>query len=215
MLESNGEFIKLFEERVAEFCGAKYGVAVDSGTSALFLCFKERTPRVPEMPDGYFIPCPKHTYMSVPMAIINSGNIPVFVDQEWGGHYCFHPYGIVDMCGQFYKDMYLEHKGKLACLSFQKKKILPIGKGGMILTDDEQLAKKLRRMAFDGRDYMLGANEDNGIIIGYHMNMTPDDAAKGLLEFNALMNRQWVGYSNFSSDYRDLTEMECFKEYVE
>jgi dTDP-4-amino-4,6-dideoxygalactose transaminase len=33
----DGNFVKKFEEEFAEFCGAKYCIAVNNGTSALFL----------------------------------------------------------------------------------------------------------------------------------------------------------------------------------
>jgi hypothetical protein len=83
----------------------------------------------------------------------------------------------------------------------------------MILTDNEDAAITLRRMAFDGRDYMLGANEDEDIILGYHMNMTPEDAVKGLLLFNG-MNESSYGIGGDSMNYRDLTKMECFNGYT-
>ena len=145
------------------------------------------------------------------MAIINAGCTPVFRDYEWDGCYTMTPTNIVDACQQFYPDMY-KTSGMFQILSFQAKKTLGIGKGGMILTDSLESAKTLRRMAFDGRDYMKGANQDKGIILGYHMNMTPEDAATGILKFNSL-NKQIFGNSGGSSVYRDLRQMECFNEY--
>lgn len=204
MLENNGEFIKQFEQTVADFAGARYGVAVDSGSNAIFLCLKYL---------GYegAVEIPAHTYMSVPMAIINAGCTPVFRDVEWEGSYMMKPTNIIDSCQQFYPDMY-KTSGMFQVLSFQAKKTLGIGKGGMILTDSEEASQTLRRMAFDGRDYMLSANDDKKVILGYHMNMTPHDAVSGILKFNSL-SRQVFGNSGGSSTYRDLREMECFNDY--
>lgn len=204
MRKHNGQFIKEFEQTIANFAGSRYGVAVDSGSNAIFLCLKYV---------GYegAVEIPAHTYMSVPMAIINAGCTPVFREYEWEGSYTMTPTNIVDSCQQFYPDMY-RTSGMFQILSFQAKKTLGIGKGGMILTDSLEAAKTLRRMAFDGRDYMKGANQDKGIILGYHMNMTPEDAATGIIKFNAL-NEQMFGNSGGSSIYRDLRQMECFNGY--
>ena len=118
-----------FENRIADFSGAKYAVAVESCTAAIFLsCFYKRVKDV-------FIP--KRTYPSVPCSIIHAGGRVHFTDQAWSGTYELAPYGIVDGALRFRRDMY---KGGLHCLSFHIKKLLPIGRGGMILTDDEQAA---------------------------------------------------------------------------
>lgn len=200
----NGEFIRGFEKVIANFTGARYGVAVDSGSNAIFLCLKY-------LEYQGTVEIPAHTYMSVPMAIINAGCTPVFRDYEWEGCYTLNPTNIIDACQQFYPDMY-KTSGMFQVLSFQAKKTLGIGKGGMILTDSEEAAKTLRRMAFDGRDYMKGANQDDGIILGYHMNMTPEEAATGILKFNSL-SKHLFGNSGGSAVYRDLRKMECFNEY--
>jgi dTDP-4-amino-4,6-dideoxygalactose transaminase len=202
---SNGKYIKEFEETIADFAGARYGVAVDSGTNAIFLCLKF-------MEYTGAVEIPKRTYMSVPMAIINAGATPVFRDISWEGSYIMNPTNIIDACNIFYPNMY-RTSGMFQILSFQQKKQLGIGKGGMILTDNEEAAKTLRRMAFDGRDYMLGANEDEDIIVGHHMNMPPDDAVRGLLIFNA-MNESSYGVGGNDQNYRDLSKLECFKDYV-
>jgi len=54
-----------FEEAIAHFAGAKYGVAVESGTAAIFLsCVYMGVGTVT---------IPKHTYPSVPCSIIHAG----------------------------------------------------------------------------------------------------------------------------------------------
>ena len=45
-----------------------------------------------------------------------------------------------------------DHQDKFMILSFHKKKILNIGKGGMILTNDEKFVEWAKRpMIYDGR----------------------------------------------------------------
>ena len=204
-MRHNGEFIREFEQRMAEYTGANHAVAVDSGSNAIFLVIKYL---------GYTgeIDVPKQTYMSVPMSIINAGAKPIFKNVEWSGEYKLNQINTIDACGGIDMGGYVE-RDCFYTLSFQEKKQLSIGKGGMILTDDEEAAKTLRRMAFDGRDYMLGANEDDGIIIGYHMNMTPEQASKGLLKLNGMYHTPHVNPHGYWT-YRDLTKMECFNEYV-
>jgi dTDP-4-amino-4,6-dideoxygalactose transaminase len=90
---------------------------------------------------------------------------------------------VIDAAVGFYKKMYIE--GTYMCLSFQQKKALPIGKGGAILLDNEEDYNILKRMSWDGRDASIPVLDDlNDIILGYHMNMTPDEAAKGVLLLN-------------------------------
>ena len=88
-----------------------------------------------------------------------------------------------------------------------------MGTGGAILTNSEKVAKYLRRLAFDGRDYNKYMMEDDIKIAGYHMNMTPEQAAKGILLLNQLPEHN---YSNGDSDsYKRLSDMTLFEKYYE
>ena len=74
----------MFEETVADYTGAKYAVAGDSCTNALFLCCKAV--------GVYEVPIPAKTYLSVPMSIIHAGASVIFDDEEWQGMYQLKPY---------------------------------------------------------------------------------------------------------------------------
>jgi dTDP-4-amino-4,6-dideoxygalactose transaminase len=70
----------------------------------------------------------------------------------------------------------------LQVISFQMKKRIPIGKGGIILTDDEEAYKWLKLASYDGRNLNTPYTDDEHItIMGYHMYMTPEDAARGII----------------------------------
>jgi dTDP-4-amino-4,6-dideoxygalactose transaminase len=70
----------------------------------------------------------------------------------------------------------------LQTLSFQFKKRIPIGKGGMVLTDDYDAYKMIKLMSYDGRDLTTPYDSPDHIkTIGYHMYMTPEDAARGII----------------------------------
>lgn len=214
MLENNGRFIELFEHKLSEFTGAPHVAVVDSGTNAIFLALKCLGI------EGQYIEIPARTYMSVPMAIIHSGNSPVFVDYEWEGAYRLGDTPIIDACCRYHPNMFnfppstIHSDGTqdMIIMSFQRRKTLGIGKGGAILTNSKKNAETIRRMSFDGRNYMLGANDDNDIILGYHMNMPPEDAADGIMKMNLITESQY-GDIGGSHTYRDLRNMEVFKQY--
>lgn len=171
MYERNN-VIRQFEKTIADYCGAPYAVAVESCTAALFLCFKYF--RVREI----FIP--KKTYYSVPMNALHAGASVKFVDLNWRGAYQLKPYPIIDSAMSFKRGMY--KPGEFRCLSFQYSKHLPIGRGGMILTDDKKAAKLFRLARNDQREE-IPKEKDNVRGLGWNYYMTPEQAARGLALF--------------------------------
>src|SRR3990167_9425967 len=130
MYERN-HVVRQFEKTIAEHCGAPYGIAVESCTAAIFLCcFYSKVKEVH---------IPKRTYHSVPFSIIHAGGTVRFTDLKWKGAYQLKPYPIIDSALRFKKDMY--KPGEFQCLSFQYSKHIPIGRGGMILTDSKKAAE--------------------------------------------------------------------------
>jgi len=172
------DIIDIFEKKVADFAGSKYAVSTDCCSNGIFLCLK--------YVDSTFctITIPKQTYVSVPMQIKHAGFGVRFRDIEWSGYYHLDPLHIYDGAGRWKKDMFseLNDPEALYVMSFQIKKSLPIGRGGMILTDSEEAYKKLKLMTYDGRDLTLPYTDKEHIkTMGYHMYMTPEDAARGLI----------------------------------
>jgi dTDP-4-amino-4,6-dideoxygalactose transaminase len=72
-----GRELELFEEEFAAFCGAKYAVGVDSGTSALELAL-----RAYEIGAGSEVITAANTFIATALAISNVGATPVLVDVE-------------------------------------------------------------------------------------------------------------------------------------
>ena len=68
----------------------------------------------------------------------------------------------------------------MMCLSFQFQKHLSLGRGGMILLDDEDSYKSLRKMVYDGREPNIPWRDQNIDTIGYHYYMTPETAELGI-----------------------------------
>jgi len=199
---SSWDSVREFERVVAEFAGAKYGVAVDSCTNALFLSLKYlRLKR--DWPGGPIV-FPARTYVSAPMAAIHAGISVTFMDYEWDGVYPLMPYNVIDSACRFRKGMYA---GGLHCLSFQAKKRLPIGKGGMILTDDKDAADWLSKARACGRNVNVPLAQDNIKELGWNMVMTPEQASRGL----QLMESMTFDDKDSHFDYPDLRNMDVFK----
>jgi len=196
------KIVKMFEEEIAEYTGSKYAVSVDSCTNALFLCCQYLKVKK--------VTIPSQTYVSVPMSIINAGGNVVFdkrhESNHWTGTYQLKPYPIYDSAKRLTSNMYI--KNSYMCLSFHIKKQLPIGKGGMILTDDSEAVDWFKKSRYEGRGEIY-YKEDNIETLGWNMYMTPEQAARGL----SLMQN----YPKHNTDleekngYRDLTEFPVFK----
>ena len=187
-----------FESRVAEYAGAKHGVAVDCCTNALFLSLKYLQLSIGS---GGEVIVPARTYCSVPMAVIHSNMRVAFKDFEWEGVYQLSPHPVFDGAKRFRRGMY---EGGLHCLSFHAKKLLPIGRGGMILTDDEKAASWLRKARYDGRDGKP-YKEESPEMIGWHFYMTPEQAARGLQLLDVYEDQP-----DQKEDYPDLREWKCW-----
>ena len=205
--ENPYKIVQMFEETVANYTGAPYAVSVDSCTNALFLCLKYfHEKRV--HPNSIHIPT--KTYLSVPQSIIHAGFEPVFDTSKdlWHGIYQLEPLPIYDAAKRFTSNMYIE--GSYMCLSFHIKKQLQLGKGGMILTDDEEAVKWFKQARYEGRNEVL-YHKDDIKMLGWNMYMTPQQAAHGL----ALMQNYPVHVPDLGEEngYRDLTEFTVFKKY--
>jgi dTDP-4-amino-4,6-dideoxygalactose transaminase len=191
-----------FEENIADYCGSKYGVAVDNATNAIFLCMKYLDIKDKD------ITIPARTFMSVPCAIIQAGNRVVF-DKEHPaihnkmlkGQYQLAPFPIWDSALTFHKNMY--KKDQLMCLSFSgPHKFLKLGKGGMILTDDKDAYEWLQRAVYFGRrpvDHM----EEKFDMLGWNYYMLPEIAAKGsvllmgIKDYNEDLEREYQDLSKY------------------
>jgi len=172
------EVVERFERRVAEFAGAKYGVATSTGTAALFLsCLyvfeKARIYLGAQKPVAIL---PARTFISVPMAVIQAGGVAEFDDLKWEGTYRIFPWSITDGALRFRRGMYEQG---LHCLSFHARKLLNIGEGGMVLTDHAADADWLRAARYSGRRAPNYKIEDVKTM-GYQLYMAPEKAARGL-----------------------------------
>ena len=188
-----------FESLVSSWFGAKYGVAVDSCTHGVELCLRLKGIEK--------ISIPKRTYLSIPFLSHKLGLPLEWRDESWEDYYEISNSGIYDAAVLWKEKSYIPNS--MMCLSFQFQKHLSLGRGGMILLDDEDSAKRLSKMVYDGRTPNVPWRDQNIDTIGYHYYMTPETAQLGIKKFQDAIHtepRKWV-----LEDWPDLTKMEVFK----
>ena len=135
------EIVEIFENKIAKFAGAEHAIAVDCCSHGLFLCLKY-------LKASGNVTIPKHTYASVPMQILHTGCNVTFDNTQWQKRYKLHPYPVWDAAALWEPNMFVDD---FSVISFQIKKPIPIGRGGMILTNDETASDWLRQSRYDGR----------------------------------------------------------------
>lgn len=199
--------VRHFEEEIAAYTGSPYAVSIDSCTNALFLCFMYyRFIKYDNPINLPIITVPNRTYLSVPQSILHAGFEIRFKDFDWSGTYQLEPLPIWDSAKRLTSNMYIP--GSYMCLSFHSKKNLPIGKGGMILTDDSEAVKWFKMARYEGRSEK-NYKDDDITFNGWNFYMTPEEAARGL---TLLSNYpKYMPDLDEPGDYKDLTEFTIFK----
>lgn len=190
-----------FEKTIAKWAGARYAVAVESASAAMFLSLEYVGIK------GKTISIPKRTYPSVPCAIIHAGGKVKFINTTWTGIYELYPFKIYDGALRFKPNMY---KGGLHCLSFHMKKHLPIGRGGMILTNSRKAYLYLKKARFDGRDE-VPLQDDSFTQLGWNMYMTPEQASRGLMLFSTIRFKSLKDIPTEKQGYPDLSRYAIYK----
>lgn len=195
------ETVKQFEKTIAKHTGAKFAVAVDSCTNAIFLCLKYLKADI--------VYLPKFTYPGVACSVIHSGAKIIFThNHEWKGIYKLSPLPIYDCALRFQKNMYI--KDSFMCLSFHSKKHIPIGRGGMILCDSLKAVDWIKRARFDGRN-ACPILKDKIKSLGWNMYMTPEQAARGLMLFEVIKNKKVKDIDMKKQGYCDLSKIGAYQ----
>ena len=191
--------VEEFEKQIAAFFGAPYAIAVDCCTHAIELCLRDQ--------EVQKISVPKRTYISVPF-LAKKLNIELeWKDEEWQDYYFIGDSNVIDAAVLWERNSYIPNT--FMCLSFQFRKHLSLGRGGMILTNDREAAIRLKKMSYDGRLPNIPWREQDISSVGYHYYMTPETAQLGLEKLPSAIEIQPEKWT--ISDWPDLTQMEIFK----
>ena len=193
----NFESVTNFEKEIAKFFGSSFAIAVDSCTHGIELALRYTGEKE--------ILVPKRTYLSIPFLANKLGLDLFWKDEQWVDYY-YLTHNIIDAAVLWKKDSYIPQT--FMGLSFQFQKHLSLGRGGMLLTDNEEAAIQIKKMSYDGRLPNIPWRDQNIDTYGYHYYMTPETAENGLNKLPKAIEtepKQWV-----VTDWPDLTEMKIF-----
>ena len=193
------EVVQDFEKQIASFFGAPYAIAIDSCTHGIELALRYTK--------ATKISVPKRTYLSVPF-LANKLNIELeWRDENWVNYY-YVTDNIIDAAVLWKKGSYIPNT--MMGISFQYQKHLSLGRGGVLLLDNEEAAVEIKKMSYDGRLPMIPWREQNVSTYGYHYYMTPETALLGLEKFSLVKDLEpkiW-SYQN----YPYLPDMRVFQK---
>lgn len=225
---SQGPKVAEFEERFAEYVGAKYAVATTSCTTALHAALS-----VSGIGSGDEVIVPSLSFIATANSVVHCGAAPVFVDidpetcnidaskieeaitEKTKAIMPVHQMGLpADLdpikkiadkynliviedaacaIGSEYKGKRIGSHGNTACFSFHPRKVITTGEGGMITTNDPDIAERLRRFRHHGMSVSdIERHMANKIIIetypelGYNYRMTDMQAAMGIEQLKRL-----------------------------
>jgi dTDP-4-amino-4,6-dideoxygalactose transaminase len=171
-MAKNGEQVTAFEAALADYCGSRFAIAAANGTVTLQAALVALGVK-----PGDRVAVPPLTHAATTIAVLNVGAVPVFVDVDpdtWLMGSAKHTDAQCDLIVSLYglhAPVYREcdviddaaqtlrkHSGAaFTSLSFQASKILSLGEGGALLTDDEGLAAKARSYLSLG--YQMGPTQ--------------------------------------------------------
>ena len=209
---AQGPKVEEFEQKFAEWVGAEYGIAVNSGTAALHVALLACG-----IGEGDEVITTPFTFIASGNSILYTGARPVFADIDMKT-YTLNPDSIEDLItektkaimpvqlygqsadmdrineiaekygliviedaaqahGAAYNGQKVGSIGDMSCFSFYPTKNMTTSEGGIITTDDEELAEKAR--IFRAHGATVRYHHD---AIGYNFRMTDISAAIGLAQ---------------------------------
>ena len=213
---AQGPKVAEFEEKYAEWVGAEYGIAVNSGTAALHVALLSCG-----IGEGDEVITTPFTFIASGNSILYTGAKPVFADIDLDT-YTIDPDSIEDLITENTKailpvqlygqsadmdkinqiaekhglivieDAAQAHgatfhgenvgtMGDMSCFSFYPTKNMTTSEGGIITTNDEDLAENAKMFRAHGASIRYHHNE-----VGYNFRMTDISAAIGLAQLGKI-----------------------------
>jgi perosamine synthetase len=246
-----GPTIPAFEQAVAEYVGAEYAVAVNSGTAAL-----HASTHAARIGPGDEVIVPILTFAASSNCVIYQGGTPVFADVlpdtlnidpadverkitprtkaivavDYTGMPC--DYRSLRVLAEKYKLLIIEdaahalgarYQGhsvgsinELTTFSFHPVKHITTGEGGMIVTDDKEMATRMRNFRSQGVDLDFRARTEKiswiyeVVDLGYNYRLSDLGAALGLRQMgklNAWLARRREIAKRYLEAFADLPEI--------
>lgn len=226
---TTGPKVSEFEKTFANYVGAKYAVAVSSGTAALHSAMYAIDIR-----PGNEVIVPPMTFAATANCVVYQGGTPVFADVDPGtlllnpakvegkinsktkaviavdyaGQPCDYDtlrniakkhglFFVVDAChslGAIYRNFIIGGLADLSVFSFHPVKHITTGEGGMITTDNESFAERMRIFRNHGitTDHLQRDAQGSWfyemVNLGYNYRMTDFQCALGISQLRKLPN---------------------------
>ena len=203
-----------FEQKLADYTGAKYVITVDNMSNGLFLALYYEN-HVKNSIKNKTVTCPSRTYPSVPCEIIHSGlkiKWKTVNKKTLTGAYQLEGSNVWDSALTFTADMY---KPKThMCVSFTGPyKHFKLSKGGAILTDDYNANLWFKRARYSGRRE-CSYHDDDFDMLGWNFYMMPELAARGLLLMGQFYNTNGTKKQNkdLTLPYPDLSNFKIYNQ---
>ena len=114
--------------------------------------------------------------------------------------------------GSEYKGKKTGSLGKTGCFSFNGNKIITTGGGGMIVTDDESIAKRARHLTTQAKSDPFEYDHDE---IGYNYRLTNIQAAMGVAQMERLdefMSIKRKNYGVYKELFSNIEEVKILDE---
>jgi dTDP-4-amino-4,6-dideoxygalactose transaminase len=224
---TQGPKVKEFEDKIAEYLGVKYAIAVTNCTSALHLALLSLGIKKDDevLVADYTFPATGH-------AVLYCGANPIFVDVDLKTYNLnpelikekisdktkaiipVHTFGqpaemdaIMEIAedhnlkviedaacalGAKYKNKFAGTIGDIGCLSFHARKGITTGEGGMAVTNNKDLADKIRNLSVFGMTSAWAREKSDEFYIpeftelGYNYKMSDISAAVGVAQLKKL-----------------------------
>lgn len=200
-----GEFLVTaeVEREIAAYLGVKHCVLVSSGTSAIFLALRATGAKKVAVPIlTMFATATAAELAGCEIELVSNNEIPEGIDTylhvSLNGRDCGissvlekypHVRVIEDACQSFgskHNEQFLGTFGLAGCFSFSPHKIISAGNGGCVVTDDDAVAREVRRLKNFGRE---SGGADTHDYIGYNFKFTDIQASFMKPQFEEIESR--------------------------
>tara|TARA_B100000287_G_scaffold242012_1_gene227463 strand:- start:1189 stop:2121 length:933 start_codon:yes stop_codon:yes gene_type:complete len=208
----NDKIVEEFEQRVAEFVGAKYACSLHSATFAIFLCLNELKKQTITVPS--IIP------PVVPNAILTSGQNLNFNDNiDWVGHsyvlHDFEDYKIIDSAQQLSKNQFANQANDEDLMIFSFYPTKPVGSsdGGMVVSNDREKINRLKMMSRYGTSFEDNSWERKIAVPGWKLYMNSIQAYIANQNMN-LLEEKTEKYSEICQQYNQAFGLENTSKHL-
>lgn len=235
-LSNSGRYVQEFEQRLAEFTGAKHCIAMCNGTVALEIMI-----RALDLKGEVIVP--SFTFVATPHALQWQRITPVFCDVDpqthtldpsrverlitprttgilgvhvWGRPCQIEALGEIAQrhnlklafdashaVGCSYQGQMIGNFGEAEVFSFHATKFLNTFEGGAVVTNNDQLAAKIRLM----KNFGFGPGYDNVVYIGTNGKMNELSAAMGVTGLESIDDFIEINYRNYQQYKLELQDI--------